>query len=291
MRTEAVYYLYLCLSALCAVVCISMPETKVLVFFPGVGFQEDRLRIIRHNLRLLRKEEIDLKCLMITYASPPLLVKDEIESFCDLNPFYYSNYAAYLKTATPSLLEWGHFTHVFLLLDDVELDDSFKLIELLSTMQRNNLSVASPAIFGSVMGSTVWNSNSTTHRQFPNMYKRFKIGHQVEVIEFFATLFTLQTWKCLWSIVDPTINSAGWGYDTCLLNYCKEFIEDMKMGVANSMFATHDKRMKLATLSHSCGDSCLHPTEQKDLWIKLNKDIKNISLIEGEKHHRGSPLI
>jgi hypothetical protein len=104
-------------------------DEKILLLVPGINFDHDRLLILFKNLRLLMSlSEVDLDCLIFAYRSPPIeAVEEEFRRLsCQMEYFYHGNYAFYLKAAVPSLLIASGYSHVFVLLDDVELSDSFR---------------------------------------------------------------------------------------------------------------------------------------------------------------------
>lgn len=104
-------------------------------------------------------------------------------------------------------------------------------------MTRNNLSVVSPGIINATMTSTRPYQPTKALKNHRFGASLYKIGHSCEVIEIFATIFTLDAWKCWWNMLQPNLNPSGWGYDLCYTNLCP----DLKLGVSEIQRATHKK--------------------------------------------------
>ena len=129
---------------------------KVLVAVPGFNFHPQRTRILLGSLGNIRASGVDFRCVIFNYndqlgesaregRDSPRGAR-RLWQLCEFLDYFYANYATYLKAFPPSLVQEAGFTHVLVLLDDVELKPSFRLREALDIMARNNLSVASPAI-------------------------------------------------------------------------------------------------------------------------------------------------
>jgi hypothetical protein len=84
-----------------------------------------------------------------------------------------------------------------------------RLRGLLDVMQRNNLSVISPAIIGATMSSTLPYRHSA-HAKRLRMPPRYTLGATVQAIEVFATVFSAESWACFWDLLEPLWNAAGW---------------------------------------------------------------------------------
>lgn len=267
-------------------------NVKLLLVFPGVGFQLNRTKIILENIDIIKKSSVEIKCVMFYYSMPSNDVRNIIESLCSMEEYVHGNFGEYVKSLSPSIVNFGGFTHVMLLLDDVELGSKFEFITMFDAMFRNDLSVVSPAILGAHQGAV------TPRSSFSKKYHhglRYKVGHFVDVIEIFATIFTLKAWKCFWDLVDPKINSSGWGYDLYLSDYCKNKfnIQNFSLGVIDSVECTHHAKLGrvLSSTDYLCTlPSCSHPSVQKTFLSEFMHIYRNISLKEGDRHRIGLPL-
>ena len=127
---------------------------KVLVIVPGFNYHTHRTRILITSLKNIESSSIDFRCMIFNYNDQVSHVDSDgnkvsheyLLKTCQVFDYYYANYAHYLKAVPPLLIEEAKFTHVLVLLDDVELKPSFQLQLALDIMTKNNLSVASPAI-------------------------------------------------------------------------------------------------------------------------------------------------
>ena len=184
---------------------------KLLVFFPGVGFDEGRTELILHNIKFIEKSksrDLEISCLMAVYKHPPDSILHHINNVCSVTYYPSGNYVAYLKTLEPNLVKFGGFTHVMILLDDIELvQSSFSFKKMLHIMDSKQLMVASPRVEGAHC--------PTMHRnqKFNVRSLDHAVGHESEVVEIFATVFTLEGWGCWHDMMDPENNPYGWGYD------------------------------------------------------------------------------
>jgi hypothetical protein len=97
---------------------------------------------------------------------------------------------------------------VMVLLDDAELvQSSFNFQKMLQIMDTNQLMVASPRVQGAHCPTMHRNNKFDVHALDK------AVGHESEVVEIFATLFTLDGWGCWHEMMDPENNPYGWGYD------------------------------------------------------------------------------
>jgi hypothetical protein len=250
------------------------------VVVPGFNYHPSRATVLRDSLANINASLVDFKCIVFNYEEPidrstktmPSAAEREIlSSTCEIINYYYANYASYLKAVPPLLLEMAGFTHVFVLLDDVELKPSFKLNETLDIMTRNRLFVASPAIDGTLMWATKVHDYG---------HKDYAVGHRVHIIEIFATIFTLDGWRCWHDFLDPVVNSAGWGYEKGIFRYCqKYYYPDFDMGVLDSMVAKHHKNFgKISRQFVPEGETKMKPRQQLEYWRELSHSRRNVTI-------------
>lgn len=108
------------------------------------------------------------------------------------------------------------YTHVFVLLDDIELPPAtFSLARLLRTMHHHELGVASPLVLGAEHPEML-----PSPQPQPGACVR-----RVSVVEAFATCFTRRAWACYVSMfADEVLRDAtravGYGYDFCFGTVC-----------------------------------------------------------------------
>lgn len=120
------------------------------------------------------------------------------------------------------------FSYSFAALCSVE-PLSFNPLHLFRFMSANNLRSASPVVVGSV-----WQSmNEQGPRQTEERHMLY--GRLVNFIEIQLTAFDLTGWNCFWAIINPSLNTFGWGYDLCFYSMCSA-----RMGMLDTMFAAHD---------------------------------------------------
>lgn len=276
---------------------------QLLVVVPGFGFHSSRIPVLLNSLLVLNVTDISWNCIIFNYEEPATRIerskdpstyleadRDALAQLCEIHNYYYSNFGIYLKAISPSLLYWGEFSHVFLLLDDVSLTENFNLSSFINIMTRNNLSVASPSINNAYI-------SILRKRNFGSRTQECAVGFEVESMEPFATALTLQGWECLWDLLDPQINPGGFGYFSVYYHYCKQFIPGLKMGVIRSMLAVHNKdrlpNLASSQLSQPPEGVCSYPgrgTQFKN-YLKALAERRNYTAISGKPHWCGPGLL
>ena len=247
---------------------------NIFILIPGVGYQEDRIKILMNNLKILNlsRMHVQFSCLMFAYRHPTSHQRREIEKYCDIEIYFHGNFASYMKAALPKLLVKSGYSHVMVLLDDLQLPFTFRLDNMMAIMNRNNLSVISPTIIGATYPSTTCSFckprlRSDNAQTIPATYLR--VGHQVDVIEIFAAMFTMPAWDCWWRLLQPSLNSIGWGYDRCLKKFCStssssSSSSNFTMGIVTSVIAVHatDRIMHRNPVDNALSD----PFAQLHAW-------------------------
>jgi hypothetical protein len=167
--------------------------SKILVVFPGVGFSNhNRTKTVFRNLRRLKEQNI-FDCLMFTHSKFSQDFLNEIGNKCEIQYFPEGSYALYMKSVVPFVVREAGYTHIFILLDDVELGDQLRyninpyhlfnldrLEYLLTAMEKNNLSVISPTVEGAALFST--SSDKPSHSKRPRRINLFSsFGYFVHV--------------------------------------------------------------------------------------------------------------
>lgn len=108
---------------------------KVIIIIPGLSISDgNRTHTVLHNLRLLHEQRntSDYHCLVHYYSTNPVASAAVLNMFqkysCTLQFFDAETfqYAHFLKSLSPSLVYAGGFSHVLVLLDDVELHPTFR---------------------------------------------------------------------------------------------------------------------------------------------------------------------
>lgn len=267
---------FLMLASDCVVAELSMPvahkeDYNVLVVVPGFGYHGDRYSYLMQSLKVLKtNSSVPTTCMLFIYVDSTSASKskqNKLSEYCTVLPYYYGNYADFIKAVPYNLVILSGFSHVLLLLDDVVLHENYNLNKMIHVMNRNNLTVASPAVHA----AKYW-----TTRKHKFDHDLYDIGHVTNTLEIFAALFTIEGWKCWYDMMDPTINAAGWGYDEYIQSYCSRTIPGFKIGVLDCMEATHrDKHWKVRRDFVPKHASSLNAGEQKLHWLKVLKDRRN----------------
>jgi hypothetical protein len=211
-------------------------EYKLLVVVPGFSFQNASLKLVLNNVKALSsRSSVDTSCVIYHYVYPTHVHYEnmqsaearELQHYCKFSTYLGSDYAFYIKAVNPNLITMVNYSHVMILLDDVELRN-FAVDRFLDIMTFNNLTSASPAI---------------KQGQFPcNRQENLdSVGGTSVAIEVFATFFTAESFDCFWSLLDPHVNFIGWGYDLFFPTFCAAMGHPQRLGVVtyNDMQAIH----------------------------------------------------
>jgi len=156
-----------------------------------------------------------------------------------------NGYVHQMKHVLPSFVDDLRFDWVFVVLDDVVLNPGFDLPRLARVARKNGLAAASPAI------------ERAHARKFPDMVPRplpgAAVGRRVDVLEFFAVLYTPAAYRCLYDLLDADLNALGYGYPAWLPVYCRARPGlDYAAGVIDALVATHgDSRADARSKSYS----------------------------------------
>ena len=225
----------------------SKPFTRGLVVVAALGAQS-RLPIVGESLRHFDAAQWD--CLALAYAALPEPVP-HVGSRCRLEMRPGWGWASLLNVTTPAVV--APYSHVFVLLDDILLPKAtFNLSTLLRAMGATNVSVISPAVAGASRSSM---SVMQRPQGGPPPGKR-AIGWWIQpdaepqcvraaaTIEAFATLFTVEAWRCYHSMFDNSVlhdatGAVGWGYDICFAPHCADSPGGARQGIAVGQMAVH----------------------------------------------------
>ena len=133
----------------------SLVADRVLVLVPGFGFNPRRTDIVIRSLKNIISSDVPYFCVVFSYENnldkvnknrgTPQEHRNFIHETCEVIDYLYANYAAFMKSVPVIFLRQSGYSHVFVLLDDVELH-SFDLKEILDIMTRNELSMISPLV-------------------------------------------------------------------------------------------------------------------------------------------------
>ena len=225
----------------------SLPKHKLLVVVPGFSFQPASLALVLRNIEALQGDtRISVSCLIYHYTYPSHIFFNasqsedayKLRTYCDISAYSGSDYGYYVKAVNPALARQGGFTHIMLLLDDVELKN-FHVGDFMDIMTYNNLTLASPAV---------------QQGQFP-CNRRENIGDEpggtVTAIEIFAAVFTMDAFACFWTMVDPFTNYIGWGYDLYFQFFCTAIGHPQRLGIITYKDMTVVHRPQVAKGDHT----------------------------------------
>ena len=155
-------------------------------------------------------------------------------TLCELVETPGQRFSQNLFMAQPALLTRLRF--VFVLLDDVLLSPDFDLRQLLSIMDRNRLSVASPRIIGANQGG---GQKFRLIMQAPP--RNGSVGYKTSFLEIFACVYTPSAYRALWSLLLPSVNPYGWGYDFWYDGYARRNVMGHAMGIVSVFTASHEQ--------------------------------------------------
>jgi len=221
--------------------------TRGLVVVAALGAQS-RLPIVGESLRHFDAAQWD--CLALAYAALPQPVP-HVGSRCRLETRPGWGWASLLNLTTPAVV--APYSHIFVLLDDILLPRAtFNLSTLLRAMAATNVSVISPAVAGASRSSmTVMQRPQGGPREGERDYGWWiqpdaepQCVRAAATIEAFATLFTVEAWRCYHNMFDDSVlhnatGAVGWGYDICFAPHCADSPGGARQGIAVGQMAVH----------------------------------------------------
>lgn len=216
-------------------------QEKYLLVVASVSAKPQRLAAVRSNLALFPATG-QWSCLLLTHETrtelsdarfTELATQGPGPAGCEKFRWEGMHWVGLLKTVHPQLVAAGGFRKVALLLDDVLLTthggpadaSSFNIDRVLQVMQHNRLGVASLSLvdppsdlYWKVM-QRGWRGNvrGSGHR-------RPGAGRLVEYVDLLFALFEAEAWTCFHSLLEPSVNTNGWGMDHLLHPVCQQRI-------------------------------------------------------------------
>ena len=116
--------------------------------------------------------------------------------------------------------------------------DAFNLERVMDIWRTNHLSAASLALtdpprdlYWPVM-KRGWMGPNQERR--PN-----GVGREVRYFDILFSVFSIDTWRCFHSLLDPRINTNGWGMDHLLHEYCSA-----RLGIIDEFAIQHVQNIK-----------------------------------------------
>ncbi len=216
-------------------------NTKIkdgIIVVPGLG-RADRLSIVVENMKYLETTILASKwnCIIYIYADRSVSsfwsMRSELgylQTMCSIVENTNKRITDNLFMLQPALIKY-QYAKVFILFDDIRITGpgtSFDVFELLSIMDRNNLTVVTPLISGANKGG---GQEFRNIMQTPMMHGT--VGYWSSFLEMFAWVMTMPAYSAVWNMLCPHINPFGWGYDFWYDNYAKVYVRGHKMGIAS----------------------------------------------------------
>ena len=261
-----------------------------LLVVPGVG-RGDRLLTLISSLKLLEHDYLagsaaTWDCIVYIYAAPEVTEfwnrKNELaylRSVCKTVENTNKRVAENLHLVQPALIRHT-YSHVFVLLDDCKLLSdldgpsninnineraaSFNLQRMLSVMEWNNLTIASPRVLGANTGGG--QAFRTLMQQPPQPGTE---GYAAVFVEWFAWLMTFSAYEAFWELLCPYVQPYGWGYDFWIDGYSRPRVPGHRMGIISSVSVKHEQDVTLP----GAGRSETASVETK--WAAVQKQEKH----------------
>jgi len=190
-------------------------SSNKLVCIVAVGRKES-LQAVSHNIY---RHFSGWDCIVFVWASEYDLSSNNSKEFqkianmCTIKRHENMNWGDFLFKISPAMLKEKRYAYVAILLDDVWLPSKGNHVvlvpRLLARMAKNNIDVASPAVWGAHRDTTM-----------PKKWPSNKCIMSVHYVEIFFTIYTVDMWLCLYNTLLDKNNSGGWCYDKCLKLKC-----------------------------------------------------------------------
>jgi hypothetical protein len=98
----------------------------------GISFKyKQTADILKSNIDILERTKnphIHYKCMVFVYDNvlPPFLTPNHWIPQCDFERYQEAGYGDNMKAVSPPLVGYGGFTHVMVLLDDIQLKPNYR---------------------------------------------------------------------------------------------------------------------------------------------------------------------
>lgn len=224
--------LYFLLAPASSIIRLPHASVQVLVVFVAVGPHKERGEVTRRaiwSLPTKTNDNVEFRCLVFDYArySERLAWTDKLPSHCSLVRNTGWSYAMFLRSLSPSLVP--PFDFVVIVLDDVELSQSFSFSALIDSARKHSLDWATPCVVGSD-----WDVTRCQHHHRP-----FIDGRLVNGAEVFVSSFSKRLWPCFWQLLDMEFDGAGGWIARWTSRICPASVPNMRVGVLDMMNVTH----------------------------------------------------
>lgn len=220
--------------------------SKNLLIVASLSAGKERVGVTVSNLAHFSPQTWD--CIILTHE-PRSRLSDEMavrllqygprpnQSKCELYRWEGMHWVGLLKTIHPVMVESANYRSVALLLDDAILVPAKPQLEsnmidrIMSLARVNNLSVASvpldstatpywPAMAPGWLGDPRKGRGQPRLRFAPPSTSDPLVGRLVEYVDILFAVFSAPAWRCFHSLLEPTLNTNGWGMDHLLHPIC-----------------------------------------------------------------------
>eukprot|EP00122_Pirum_gemmata_P021622 Pgem_evm1s20130 len=213
--------------------------------------REKVLNNVASNINLfLNDASRNWECLIVVFADEEKLPAEKLEVIpekCSIFRSVGSGWGSNLLLLDPKILEFL-FDYIFILLDDLFLlqngPNAVDLTKAVLKMQTYNIDIFSPRVYG----STYEHMYSDLHKDGSDCL------HEVQVLEIFATIYTMEMWRCMYHYFEPQ-NEGGWCYDRCASEFCPGALQVVDKKYATP-FTGKDVAKPLKTENKGSFDIC-----------------------------------
>jgi len=204
----------------------SRTPRKYLLVIPGLTEETVRLELVKKNLRT-KFDWSQWDCLIWQYKPRSQWINHQDFIPCRFRRRVGQMWAEAIK-ASWRWVEMHEYQYIATLLDDVEIGDDFDMPAFLDFMRRNQIGHASPTVLGSH-----WPQMNSRTRHSSNGNNT--AGWLTTFIEFQFNVWNREAYQCLAHMIEPDINSLGYGYDFCIPTRCPH----VKQAMVDTMTAHH----------------------------------------------------
>jgi hypothetical protein len=189
---------------------------RVFVLVPGFG-EPERQKTILRNVAWLRKQEVDMVCVIYVYeAEEKLPLHAEDFSPCQIQR--QAGYPAEFMLLPPEEM-WSSQDYVLMWFDDVVVPDDTDLTRLIKILDYNGLGMLSPSFSDEMYAH--WPERHGKI-MFHNSSSQFRVGRHTSYAELLFSLMKPESYRCLRGLIDLEVNPFGYGLDRLFPDRCSE---------------------------------------------------------------------
>lgn len=192
---------------------------RVFVIVPGFG-EVARQQQLQTNMAWLRKQDVDIECVIYTYASEEKLPLRQD----DFSPCVIKRETGYPAEfmLMPTDEDLSKHDYVLMWFDDVDIHPDTDLTRLVKILDHNGLGMLAPSFSDEMLRPENWPERHGSI-MFHNASSQLSVGRHTSYAELLFSLMTPDSFRCLRGLIDVRVNPFGYGLDRLFPDRCSDY--------------------------------------------------------------------